>query len=224
MGLPPSWRPPPVLAPELPPICPEECSRYGRRRRRITPFGAPESSSEEEWEEAGEREASPVPPPAIRRRPSNPSLAAVKRESSADSGSAPAHEPSPHAWALPASVTSGDGGSAAATPTAILAMQARAAASFATQPVVPTRVAVALRTVAAPAAPAASAPLSDSQFTSLAALLSDPGCSAPVQPMVPVPGLKAEPTQQLNSRDSLSAQLHNLYSAWEQGTVSLNLL
>lgn len=148
VGLPPNWRPPPELAPDLPACRPEECSRYGRRRRRVTSYALPESDSEEEV--GSERDGSPAPR-AIRRRTSSASLASARREGSADSAGA---RPSPAAalaaeaagWRSdgPACSGAGCGGASAgsptsggSTPSAIFAMQARAAAAFASQPAVP---------------------------------------------------------------------------------------
>ena len=167
MGLPANWRPPPELAPELPPCRPEECSRYGRRRRRVASYAVPDSSSEDE---GSGREESPAPR-AIRRRASNASLAsagASRREGSADSATAgprpalvlaaaPLAEAPAHGWASDGACSGASSG--ASTPSAILAMQARAAAAFAGQPAAPAAPAVMVPVQPLPQQPLHSVPL-----------------------------------------------------------------
>ncbi len=196
VGLPPNWRPPPELAPDLPPCRPEECSRYGRRRRRVASYALPDSSSEDEEEESGsERSRSPAPR-AIRRRTSSASLASARREGSADSAGAgvrptstPASAPAAESagWRSDGPACSGAGtgsagspGSAGTSAAAIFAMQARAAAAFASQP-------------AAPAAPSLMVPVHSAPQQPLSAVALPPGQPARASSPTALPPLSLVP-------------------------------
>lgn len=194
VGLPPNWRPPPELAPELPPCRPEECSRYGRRRRRVASYALPESS--DEAESGSEREASPAPPRAIRRRTSSASLASARREGSADSAGAgvsshpiptPALAVDSAGWRSDGPTCSGAGtGSPASgdsTLSAIFAMQARAAAAFASHPPAPAAPSVMVPVHSAPQPPLSAVALPAGQPPRSASPAALPPFSLP--PLVP---------------------------------------
>ncbi|KAI7836705.1 hypothetical protein COHA_009481 [Chlorella ohadii] len=206
VGLPPNWRPPPELAPDLPPCRPEECSRYGRRRRRVASYALPDSSSEDEEEESGsERSRSPAPR-AIRRRTSSASLASARREGSADSAGAGVRPTSTPASA-PAAESAGwrsDGPACSGAGTGT-AQPLADSWNMASQPGMAHRLMAPPQRAQPPMAP------------SLATLLSNPGQAA-----APAPAPLAEQLlQPASALDSLSAQLHTLFEDWEAGQVSL---